>query len=181
MGQIVYQTPSVEARNRLKACIEALTANQFPGADIFPKFLEVGPPVGRPVQYRISGPDVPVLRDKARGLAATVASDPRLNSIVMNWNAPGRVIRIDILQDKARQLGLTSKDIAGALDTIYSGQMVTQLRDSTYLVNIVVRGDKASRSSIEALNGLQLSGSGGDAIPLSSVAVFHYASEPPVI
>jgi multidrug efflux pump len=181
MGQIVYQTPSVEARNRLKAHIESLAANRFPGADIFPKFLEVGPPVGRPVQYRISGPDVPVLRDKARDLAALMATDSRLGNMVMNWNEPARVVRIDVLQDKARQLGLTAKDIATALDTIYSGQTVTQLRDGTYLVNIVARGDKAARSSIEALNGLQLSGSGGAPIPLSSVAVFHYDTEPPVI
>ncbi|WP_127903595.1 efflux RND transporter permease subunit [Solirhodobacter olei] len=181
IGQIVYQTPSVAARDRLKAHIERLSANDFPNADIFPKFLEVGPPVGRPVQYRISGPDIAVLRDRARDLAATMASDPRLGSIVMNWNEPGRVIRVDILQDKARQLGLTPQDIAGALDTVYSGQVVTQLRDATYLVNIVARGDKSARSSIEALGGLQLLGTGGTGIPLSSVAVFHYGTEPPVI
>ncbi len=181
IGQIVYQTPSVAARDRLKARIEAIAAKGFPGVDIFAKSLEVGPPVGRPVQYRLSGPDVAVLRDKARDLAALLATEPRLESIVMDWNEPARVIRVDILQDKARQLGLTAKDIATALDTIYSGQTITQLRDATYLVNIVARGDRAVRSSIEALNGLQLSGSGGAAIPLSSVAVFRYDTEPPVI
>ena len=181
VGQIVIQTPGVEARDRLKKKIETLAANGFPGVDIFAKLLEIGPPVGRPVQYRISGPDVGLLRDKARDLAAVLATEPRLTSIVMDWNEPARVVRIDILQDKARQLGLTSKDIASALNTVFAGTTVTQLRDATYLINIDARGDAASRTSIEALRGLQLSGSGGAAIPLSSVAVFRYDTEPPVI
>lgn len=180
MGQIVVQTPSVEARDRLKAKIETMT-EQFPGVDVYPKFLEVGPPVGRPVQYRISGPEIGPLRDKARELAALLATDARLDSIVMDWSEPGRVVRIDILQDKARQLGLTAQDIAAVLQTLYSGQSVTQLLDETYLVDVLARGDRASRSAIEALNGLQLSSSSGMAIPLSSVAVFRYDIEPPVI
>lgn len=180
VGQIVYQTPSVQARDRLRARVEALEP-EFPGVDLFAKLLEIGPPVGRPVQYRISGPDLGVLRDKARDLAALLATDQRLTSIVMDWNEPARVVRIDILQDKARQLGLTAKDIASALTAIYDGTTVTQLRDATYLINIAARGDAAARSSIEALSSLQLSGSDGAVIPLSSVAVFRYDTEPPVI
>ena len=181
VGQIVIQTPGVAERDRLRAKIETAAATDFPGVDIFAKLLEIGPPVGRPVQYRLSGPDIGTLRDKARDLAAVMASDPRLTSIVMDWNEPARVVRIDILQDKARQLGLTSKDIASALNAVYAGQTITQLRDDTYLINIAVRGDDAARASIEALYGLQLNGSGGAPIPLSSVAVFRYDTEPPMI
>ena len=181
MGQIVIQTPGVEARNALRARLTKIAEDEFPGVDMFIKLLEIGPPVGRPVQYRISGPDIARLRDHARDLAALVATDSRLVNIVMDWNEPARVVRVDILQDKARQLGLTSKDISGALNAIYDGQSVTQLRDGTYLVNIVARGNAAARSSVEGLYNLQLGGSGGAAIPLSSVAVFHYDTEQPVI
>ncbi|MFC2969878.1 efflux RND transporter permease subunit [Acidimangrovimonas pyrenivorans] len=181
MGQIVIQTPGVAARNALRIRLQKVAETQFPGVDMFIKLLEIGPPVGRPVQYRISGPDIAKLRDKARDLAALVATDKRLTNIVMDWNEPARVVRVDIVQDKARQLGLTSRDIASALNTIYDGQAVTQLRDGTYLVNIVARGDKAARSSVEALYNLQLAGAGGAAIPLSSVAVFRFETEQPVI
>ncbi|TMV86558.1 efflux RND transporter permease subunit [Thioclava sp. BHET1] len=181
MGQIVIQSKSVEARNRIRAKLLTLAQTQFPGVDIFTKFLEVGPPVGRPVQYRISGPDIAALRDKARDLAATMASDPRMTNIVMDWNEPARVIRIEVLQDKARQLGLSSKDIASALNAVYDGQSITQLRDGQYLVTVSARGDKADRSSIDGLYNLQLSGFGGASIPLRSVAVFGYATEQPVI
>jgi multidrug efflux pump len=181
LGQIVIQTPSTDARNRLRERLKTVTATDFPGTDIYIKLLEIGPPVGRPVQYRISGPDIEVLRDHARDLAAVIASDSRTSSIVLDWNEPARVVRVDIVQDKARQLGLTSTDIASGLNTIFAGKSITELRDETYLINIVARGNDADRASIEALYSLQLGGSGGDPIPLSSVAVFRFDTEQPVV
>lgn len=180
-GQIVIQTPSVEARDALRTKLNLVAQTEFPGADIFVKLLEIGPPVGRPVQYRLSGPDLDILRDQARDLAAVLSTDDRLTSIVMDWNEPARVVRIDILQDKARQLGLSSTDIATALNTIYDGKSVTALRDDDYLVDIRVRGSDVDRQSVEALSNLQLSSPTGQTIPLRSVATFRYDTEQPVI
>ncbi|MFT6425628.1 MAG: multidrug efflux pump subunit AcrB [Celeribacter sp.] len=180
-GQIVIQTPSITARDALRAKLNNLAVTQFAGADIFVKLLEIGPPVGRPVQYRISGPDPDVLRDHARDLASVMATDTRLTGIVLDWNEPARVVRIDILQDKARQLGLSSSDIAGALNAIYDGKFITALRDDDYLVDIRARGTQADRQSVEALANLQMSTPSGRAIPLRSVATFSYDTEQPVI
>ncbi len=181
MGQIVIQTPSIEARNSLKAKVDAFTAGTMPGADVFAKFLEVGPPVGRPVQYRVSGPDAAVLRDQARDLAGLLAADPQLESVVMDWNEPARVVRVEIVQDKARQLGVSSRDIADALQAIFDGNTVTQLRDDIYLVDIVARGQTDERTSVDSLYDLQINQSSGDAIPLSSLATFRFDTEPPLI
>lgn len=181
IGQIVILTPSIEARDTLRTQLEVIAANQFPGVDVHIKLLDVGPPVGRPVAYRISGPDPTVLRDEARKFAAVMARDARLGLVVKDWSEPSRVVRIDILQDKARQLGVTPTAIASGLNAIFDGQTVTQLRDDIYLVDILARGDSASRQSIEALTGLQLSVSGGRVIPLSSLATFDYGTELPQI
>ncbi len=181
IGQIVIQTASVNNRDALRARLKEISANEFPGIDIFIKLLEIGPPVGRPVQYRMTGPDIDLLRDRARDLTAIIASDPRLEYIVMDWNEPARVVRVDILQDKARQLGITQRDIAAALNAIYDGVPVTQLRDGAYLIDILARGDARSREIVEALPVLQLSAGDGRAIPLRSVATFRYETEQPVI
>ena len=181
IGQIVIQTPGVEARDRLQAELVELSETQFPGLDIFVKLLEIGPPVGRPVQFRITGPEIDVLRDHARDLAALVASDARTANVVMDWNEPSRVVRVDILQDRLRLLGLTSQDVATSLSAIYDGIGVTEIRDGTYLVDLIARGGPETRSSIDALTNLQLGTSNGVAIPLSSVAVFRYDTEQPVI
>lgn len=180
-GQIVIQTPSIEARDALRAKLENVAVTEFPGVDIFVKLLEIGPPVGRPVQYRITGPDPDVLRDHARELASVMSTDDRLAGIVLDWNEPARVVRIDILQDKARQLGLSSRDIATSLNTIYDGTSITALRDDDYLVDIRARGNAADRQSVEALANLQLATPQGRPIPLRSVATFSYDTEQPVI
>lgn len=180
-GQIVIQTTSIEGRDALRAELTEMGETAFPGTDVFVKLLEIGPPVGRPVQYRISGPDADVLRDQARNLAALVSTDPRTIGTVMDWNEPARMVRVDILQDKARQLNVSQRDIAAALNAIYDGTKITELRDNDYLVDILVRGDDASRQSVEALAGLQLSTSSGVTIPLRSLATFEYDTEQPLI
>ncbi|ASM71182.1 MULTISPECIES: efflux RND transporter permease subunit [Roseobacteraceae] len=180
-AQIVIQTPSVASRDALRARIETEAADSFPGTDVFVKLLEVGPPVGRPVQYRLSGPEISHVRDLARELAAVVSSDPRTKSTVMDWNEPARVVRVNLLQDKARQLGISSSDIAAALNAVYDGTRVTQLRDAAYLIDIIGRGDDTSRQSVEALKELQLNIPSGVTIPLQSVATFEYGTEQPVL
>lgn len=180
-GQIVIQTPSVKARDALRADLTRIADTEFPGVDAFIKLLEIGPPVGRPVQYRLSGPDIATLRDYARELAALVATDSRLTGIVMDWNEPVRMIRVNILQDKARQLGITARDIASALNAIYDGIAITQLRDSAYLIDILARGNDTDRQSVEAISNLQLSSASGIVIPLRTVATFDFDTEQPVI
>lgn len=181
VGQIVIQTPGIDSRNRLRARLTQLTETEFPGVDIFVKLLEIGPPVGRPVQYRVTGPDLDQLRDIARDTAAVVASDPRTANIVLDWNEPARVVRVDILQDRVRLLGITSREIAAALQTVYDGTTVTQLRDDTFLVDLVARGSDEDRRSVEALTNLQLSTTSGQPVPLSAIAVFGFDTELPVI
>ncbi|MBK5933050.1 multidrug efflux pump subunit AcrB [Rhodovulum imhoffii] len=180
-GQVVIQSKSVAARDALRTELQQIAREDFPGVDLFVKLLEIGPPVGRPVQYRLSGPDIDALRDHARDLAALVARDTRLTGVVLDWNEPVRVVAVDILHDRARQLGLTSRDIAATLYTIYDGVEVTELRDADHLIGIVARGDEEARRSVEALENLQLSTGPGGAIPLRAVANFRYETEQPVI
>ncbi|RAI00909.1 ACR family transporter [Acuticoccus sediminis] len=181
MGQIVVQTASVEARDSLKAKVDRFGAEKLPGADVFVKNLEVGPPVGRPVQYRVSGPDANVVREQARKLATIVGADPHLKDVILDWDEPARVIRVEIVQDKARQLGVSPTEIAQSLQAIYEGVTVTELRDDIYLVDIVGRGQKDERTSVDSLYNMQILRADADSIPLSSLATFRFDSEPPII
>jgi multidrug efflux pump subunit AcrB len=180
-GQIIIQTPSIKVRNALRTELATLAREEFSGTDVLVKLLDIGPPVGRPVQYRLSGPEINKVRDLGREMAAVVAEDDRLTNIALDWNAPARVIRVDILQDKARQLNLTARDIATSLNMIYDGTAVTKLRDQTYLIDIMARGTPEASRSIEPLLNLQLNTTTGGTIPLSSVAEFRFETEQPVV
>ncbi|TGV74531.1 efflux RND transporter permease subunit, partial [Mesorhizobium sp. M00.F.Ca.ET.149.01.1.1] len=147
-GQTVIVTKSIEARNRVKPALEKLLREEFVGTDAFVKPLELGPPVGRPVQYRVGGPDIQTVRELAQQFAGLISANPKLAAPAFDWNEPQRVLRVDVLQDKARQLGITSSDIASALNSTVGGATITQVRDATYLIDVVARSREADRSSI---------------------------------
>jgi len=181
-GQMVVVTKGgVKVRDRLKAQFEAYLKKTFPGTDTLVKLLEVGPPVGRPVQYRLGGPDIAKVRELSQRLAAIVRTNPHLDNVVFDWMEPARVVKVDVLQDKARQLGITSEDIATTLNGVLDGASITQVRDSIYLVNVVGRATSPERASIDTLRDLQLIGLGGQSVPLGAVATLHYELEQPTI
>lgn len=180
-GQTVIVTKSIEARNRLKPQLEKLLREEFVGTDAFVKPLELGPPVGRPVQYRVGGPDIQKVRDLAQQFAGLIAVNTKLAAPTFDWNEPQRVLRVDVLQDKARQLGITSSDIASALNSTVGGATITQVRDATYLINVIARSREAERGSIDTLQNMQLPTGNGEAIPLAAVANFRYDLEQPTV
>ena len=145
------------------------------------RYLELGPPVGRPIQYRVSGPDVQTVRSLALDLAGVVGTNQHIGNINFDWNEPGKALQVDILQDKARQLGVTSESVANVLNTVINGTTITQIRDSIYLVNVVARAEEDQRNSIQTLQNLQVRTAAGVAVPLSSFANIHYGVEQPIV
>ncbi|MGO7534418.1 efflux RND transporter permease subunit [Rhizobium leguminosarum] len=180
-GQTIIVTKGLDVRDTARAELQDYLTKTFPGTDAFVKLLDIGPPVGKPVQYRISGPDIQKVRDLSQQFAGVMGSHPLLANMVLDWNEPSRVVKVDVLQDKARQLGVSSEDIATALNGIVEGSTATQVRDDIYLVNVIGRARASERDSIQTLQNLQLSTSNGKVVPLSAVANFRYELEQPTI
>lgn len=180
-GQVVIITKSLEVRDKLRVDLQDYLTKTFVGTDAYVKLLDIGPPVGRPVAYRLSGPDIEQVRQRALELGAVMSRNRSLGDIVYDWNEPQRVVKVDVLQDKARQLGVTSEDIASALNGIVGGASVTQVRDDIYLITVLARAQASERRSIETLRDLQLRTSNGNSVPLAAIANFRYETEPPRI
>ncbi len=180
-GQMVIMTPDIEARDRVIAKLRKIGERDFVGTDVFVHTMDLGPPVGRPIQYRMSGPDLQAVRDYAQQIAAVVGANPNMGRVTLDWNEPARVIKVDVLQDKARQLGISSQEIASALGNVVGGATATQIRDGIYLVDVVSRARDEERQSIEILRNLQLNTQDGRVIPLAAVATFHHEMEQPFV
>jgi len=180
-GQTVIVSKDLEARDRLRADLQAYLRQTFPGTDALVKLLDIGPPVGRPIQYRVSGPDIQEVRQQALAFGELIGRNDRLGDIVYDWNEPARVVKVDVLQDKARQLGVTSQDISSALNGVVGGTTVTQIRDDVYLIDVIGRARASERQSIETLRQLQLPTANGTSVPLAAVANFRYEMEQPVV
>ncbi len=143
--------------------------------------LELGPPVGWPLQYRVSGPEPVRVRDVAYQLSAVIAGDPRTEKISFDWIEPQRTLRMRVDQDQARLLGVSSQVLAQSLSAVVSGINVTQLRDGIYLIDVVARANERERISPDALRTLQIPIPNGGTVPLLQLATVEYAQDWPLI
>jgi multidrug efflux pump subunit AcrB len=180
-AQSVIVTKSLEARKRVRSRLDSVLIEKFPGVVTRLSALELGPPVGWPLQYRVSGPEPAQVREIAYKLAAVVATDPRTEKISFDWIEPQRTLRMRVDQDQARLLGVSSQVLAQALSAVVSGINVTQLRDGIYLVDVVTRADEQERISPDALRTLQVPIPNGGTVPLLQLATVEYGQDWPLI
>ncbi len=180
-SQAVIVAKDVPARERLRARLEKELAEKIPSAVSRVSLLELGPPVGWPVQYRVSGPDPSEVREIAQRLAQVMAGHSQLLRVNFDWMEPARMIRVHIDQDQARLLGLSSQALATALNTVVSGTAVTQVRDDIYLIDVIVRSTDEQRVSLDNLRTLQIALPNGRSVPINQFATFEVGQEFPVI
>ncbi|WP_352829580.1 efflux RND transporter permease subunit [Mesorhizobium sp. M0830] len=174
MAETVVVAKDLKARDRVLVRLETLFADRFPDVKARISRLELGPPVGWPVQYRVSAPTAEEARKHAEGLANVLRSSGLVRNVNYDWAEKSKELRIVVNQDRVRQAGLSSQQVAQALDRVISGSTVTQLRDSIYLVDVVARAESSERSSVEALRNLQIPTATGVSVPLRELADFQY-------
>jgi multidrug efflux pump subunit AcrB len=143
--------------------------------------LELGPPVGFPVQFRVVGPDTQKVREIAREVEKVVASSPAVRDVQLDWNDPVRTLRADVDQDKARALGLAPADIALVIQTVMNGATLSHLREHEDLVDIVARAVPSERLDLDTLKDVNLYTRQGTVVPLSQVAKVQPVLEEPVL
>jgi len=180
-AQLVIVSKGLEERGALTERLKKRLRDDFVGIGSYVQPLEMGPPVGRPIQYRVSGENIDQVRQHAIELATLLDKNQHVGEMIYDWNEPGKVLRIDIAQDKARQLGLSSEDVAQLMNSIVSGSPVTQVRDDIYLINVVGRAEDAERGTPETLQNLQIVTPSGTSIPLLAFATVRYEMEQPLV
>ena len=177
----IVMTKDMEARERVRSRLMASVDEEFPHAWVRITRLELGPPVGFPVQFRVVGPDTQKVREIAREVQAVMASSPKLRDVQFDWNDPVRALRVDIDQDKARALGLAPADVGFVTQTVMQGATMSQLREHEDLVDIVARAVPSERLDIDTLKDVNLYTRDGTVVPLSQVARVRYELEEPVL
>ena len=181
VSQLVIVTRNVEAREALRGRLIKLYENDASGVRANIARIENGPPVGYPVQYRVSGEDIPTLRQIAGEVAAIMHGDPELSNVNFDWNEMSKVVEIEIDQDKARLLGVSGQDLAALLNMSLNGFTVTSYREGQKTIDVVLRGDRQERAQLSALPDLAVPTKSGKSVPLSQIARLKYNFEPGLI
>jgi multidrug efflux pump len=180
-AQLVLLTRSNAEREQVRLRLVELFEKDFVGLRGRVSRLENGPPVGFPVQIRVSGDDVPTLRRIAEQVAAVMRSDPGATNVQFDWEEPSKVIRLEIDQEKARVFGISSQELAGLLNNSLSGFTVTTYRERDKLVEVILRGAADERAKLSFLRDLAIPTRSGKAVPITQLARIHYGLEPGVI
>ena len=180
-AETIIVTKSLKARDEVKKRLDAALEEKFPEAVGRITPLELGPPVGWQIQYRVSGPDPYQVRETADKLAGILGASPDVKNVNFNWMDPIRKLRISVNQDEAKQLGLTSADVALAINAVVSGIPATQVRDSIYLIDVVARAQATERMSLETIRTLKIPLPNGRSVPLTELASVEYAQDLPLI
>ncbi|AXS81027.1 efflux RND transporter permease subunit [Dechloromonas sp. HYN0024] len=181
VGQFVIVTRNVEAREALRErLIKLFDSDSFAARGNIAR-IENGPPVGYPVQYRVSGEDPAILRQVAGQVATAMRQDPELSNINVDWSELSKSVEIEIDQDKARLLGVSSQDIAALLNMSLNGFTVTTYREGEKSIDVVLRGDREERSHLSSLDDLSVPTRAGKSVPLSQIGRLKHSFEPGLI
>jgi multidrug efflux pump subunit AcrB len=180
-AQAVVVTKGFDVRPGVQERLDKAFATGFDNAMIRVSPLELGPPVGWPLKFRASGDDPGKVRDLALDFANVIGANPNVRNVNFDWSEMSKVVKVNIDQDRARAVGLTSRQIASNINAVLSGTTVTQVRDHTYLIDVVARAIEGERANIDTLRSLRLASPQGGSVPLAQVATLSYVLEPPLI
>lgn len=180
-AQAVILTKSMEQREALRTWLIQTMNEQFPTLRTRISRLENGPPVGYPVQYRVSGEHIDQVRAIARQVAEKVRSNPHVVNVHLDWQEPSKVVRLNIDQARARALGVNSAELSRFLQSSLSGAVVSQYREDNELVDIQLRGTPREREALAQLGSLAVPTSNGRSVALSQVATLEYGFEEGII
>jgi multidrug efflux pump len=180
-AQFVVLTRDVEGRDRALPRLRRALEDDFPGIRARAFRTPLGPPVAYPVQFRVLGADPQRLKAIGEQVAEVVRADPYTLDVHSDWGERAPAVRIDVDQDKARVIGLSSGQVARSIGGAVSGATIGTFRERDKLIEVVLRAPTAERASLANLGNLQIQTATGRAVPLSQVATITEVMEEPIL
>ncbi len=176
-AQFVVLASSLDDRDAIRKSLDTQIRQLLPQVRTRVSLLENGPPVGYPLQFRVSGEDIAIVREQAQHVAKLVSENPNTTNVHLDWGEQSKIISLDIDQDRARQMGVNSEDLANFLNSSITGVIINQYREKHELIDIRIRGDQTERVSVELLSSLAVPTTKGTTVPLAQIAKIQYKFE----
>ncbi|WP_085647783.1 MULTISPECIES: efflux RND transporter permease subunit [unclassified Pseudomonas] len=180
-AQFVVLAKTIEEREALRTWLIDTLNEQFPALRSRVTRLENGPPVGYPVQFRVTGEHIEEVRALARKVAAKVRENPHVVNVHLDWEEPSKVVYLNIDQDRARALGVSTANLAKFLQSSLTGSSVSQYREDNELIEILLRGTVHERTELSLLPSLAVPTDNGRSVALSQIATLEYGFEEGII
>ena len=181
-AQFVITAHNVKDREKLIPVLNDLLHKEFPSIRTRITRLENGPPVGFPVQFRVSGPEISTVRHWAERVAHVMRQNPDTDNVQFDWDEPAeRSVHFEVDQTQARRLNITSQEIANYLNMSLTGYTITQFRERDKLIGVDLRAPEHDRVDPSQIERLAIPSQSGVAVPLAALGHFTYGLEYGVI
>jgi multidrug efflux pump len=177
-AQLLLMSTSIEARERALVRVREILAEEFPNVRSKADRLFNGPPVGWAVQVRVTGPDREEVRRLAGEVGEAMRTTPEVSNVHDDWLEPVPSLKLQIDQDRARALGVTSQTVRRSLQAILSGFQIGEFRDSDETIKVMLREPSNTRNLLSALDSVYVKTATGTSVPLRQVAQFDVVYEP---
>ncbi len=180
-AQFVLTPKSLEAREEIRTWLIEDVFRHFPELQMRVTRLENGPPVGYPVQFRVSGEHIDKVREIAYQVQKKFRENPHVANVNLDWDEPNKVVRLVVDQERARALGVSSARLAQFLSSSLSGSHISTYREGNELVEMLLRGPAEERLRLDMLGSLMVPTQSGNAVPLTQIATLDYGFEEGII
>lgn len=143
--------------------------HEIAGARCVVKQLEQGPPVDAPIQIRLAGEHLDILRAKADE-AANALRQAGAYKVHDDLGRRIPALQIDIDQQLANSLEIDNEQIGRIAQAAFAGLTVTELREGDHLIPVSVRLRVEERNEAEQIRSLHVRSHRGQLVPLDAFA-----------
>ena len=155
-AQAMIKTDTADDAARLVPELQATLDQSYPAARIIVRDLVQGPPVAAPIEVRLVGPDLEVLRDLGNEARAIMADLPLVTQVRAGVVSGAPQLRYEIDEPTVRLLGMNLTDVAAQLETGLVGVTGGSLVEGTDQLPVRVRFGDAIRGDLESVNDLPI-------------------------
>ncbi|MFT7033419.1 MAG: multidrug efflux pump subunit AcrB [Cyclobacteriaceae bacterium] len=169
-AHMLVNTSHSSINNEVVKIIDTYCFNNFPSADI-----KVGPlgagGGGVPIEIKVSGSDPDQLASIAQDVKLKLSGITGTKNVKDDWGPKSKKFVIDIDQNRAQAVGVSSQDVATSLQTVMDGFKTGEYREGDKLIPVIMRSDAGQQQSYESLETLNVyAQNSGKSVPLLQIA-----------
>ncbi len=155
-AQLMIEMETLDAIDQNLPKLQRYLREHYSDAQFRLKRLENGPSPAAKIEARFYGDDPKVLRQLAAQAEAIFNAEPTADNVRHNWRNKVNLIRPNLSEAKAREVGISKQDIDNALLINFSGKTVGTYRETSHLLPIVARAPAEERLDADSMWKLQV-------------------------
>ena len=150
------------------------------GARIDVRIYSLGPPLTNPVEFRLGGPEIDVLRSTAEEMLTLFRATPGAQTPSHDWGNSGFQVEVAVDNDLANLAGVSNASISSTLRDLYDGGALTTYREGDHTVEVKLQLLSSERSQLSSLSDVYVDGQAGK-VPLEAISELVTGWQPAVI